>query len=254
MQVLTALISLAAGVLALILRLRELRQGRDPKALREKATDGHVLDSSGRPVERRFVAKPSMLVPALGLATLLQIMAVVATVFASVAIFETIETPPSILETHDLLILHREEIGNAEEALYFGTLDSTATYDKTKHALQSYLNDVMNLTTGFIIIAIAWPLVIIFGYSRSFVFANECFGRAVAMGAWLGLFMGSFEFIAYLLIGKTLLEATGAFSLKFIIFLAMGLLTGLAYLLIRKLRATPFFRRWFLGESTPAAV
>ena len=159
MTLLSALVGIVAGLLTILLRIREIRRGLDPVSLRIESDKGLIVDADGHPVSHPSKALPTMLIPALGLTALLQLMAITAGLVAAPAAFLAVDSPPKLAAKRQLIVLHVDEVDNLEElescayqesdAQIEG--DATRRYEHTLSALLDFATSVQHLTLGFIL-------------------------------------------------------------------------------------------------------
>jgi hypothetical protein len=206
-SVAAAVVSLIAGILTIVLRVRELRSGYVSPSDNERGR-GLVLDASGHAVlVRAVIRKPSMIVPALGFTFLVEAMA---------AIGGGVSAPV------------------VDSALKEAHRDQHASPDKTNEGLgnvdRSFIVGILNTIQGSMILGTSFPVFVFICYRRAFQSPGDAFGRAAAMGFWAGLGTGSAELLLAYYQG---LAAGEHFFSKFLQFLLFGVLTGVLFVVWR---------------------
>jgi len=230
-----AIVSVIAGILTILLRIRELRKRLDPESLKEDGGGVVILDSGGKSVSgTKRITTPSMLIPAFGFVFIFNCMVIMGGFAATISV--------------NLHVMREESLKAVKESLRISSgsdsLKNTPNQfkiDLKNEEIRNKIMSVLNATVGFIIIPGSFPLFVFLAYRRAFIFPDKCFNRAIVMGSWTGVFSIIVESIA--LMREGILFALKLFFYKYVLFFSFGLFTGILFLIFRRIQNSAAYKQ-----------
>ena len=211
MGIVSVIVGTLAGILTIILRIRELRGSKEDKG---KVV---IYDATGRHISKTNTLTSSMLIPALGFTFLFMFMAGIGGFSGALALHLKGSIEPDTFLEKQIDLTDQE------------------TYDE--------VFEILHRAVGIILITISFPIFVAFAYRRAFVVPDKCFIKALIMGLWAGSLIGFVESLLAIAMKLGLLQTFFKFLLNFLLFTLFGLFAGLIFVTLRTIQSSTVYQR-----------